>query len=185
MIPIEQKMQQATLLSGILLLLNAVLYLTSPSTLLLGLTITFLVTLYQLGMRLIVGNLIEPHLKINPNNSWFRVGKREQHLYRLIKVKRWKKFLPTYSPAKYDPHQHSLTDLIQTMCLAEVDHEIMFAFSYLPIILIILFGDPVIFISSSVIVSLIEIPFIILQRFNRQRLVAIKHRKERTMKKWH
>ena len=84
-----------------------------------------------------------------------------------------------YSPAKYDVRQHSLADIIKTMTYAEVDHELMLLLSYLPVLLVIPFGDPVVFIISSVAASLVEVPFIVLQRYNRARLANVLHRQSK------
>ncbi|MCH3922196.1 hypothetical protein [Limosilactobacillus sp.] len=175
----EALMKRATTWSGIGLLMLTILYLIFPQKILLSLVLTFLVTFYQLGMRLVVGNVIEPRLKLDQDCRWFRVTAGEQRLYRLLKVRKWKSFLPTYSPEKYDLRRRSLPQLIQTMIAAEFDHELMFILTYLPLILIVPFGDPAIFISTSVIVSLIELPFIILQRYNRARLQRLLRRRER------
>lgn len=174
----ESLMKRATIWSGIGLLTLTILYLIFLQKVLLGLTLTFLVTFYQLGMRLFVGNVIEPRLKLGQDWCWFKVSAGEQRLYRLLKVKKWKNYLPTYSPEKYDLRRHSLSQLVQTMVAAEFDHELMFALTYLPLVLIVPFGDPAIFVSTSVIVSLVELPFIILQRYNRTRLQKLLRRRE-------
>ena len=179
----ETLMKKVTTWSGIGLLVLTILYLIFPQKILLSLVLTFLVTFYQLGMRLVVGNVIEPRLKLDRDCRWFRVTAGEQRLYHLLKVKRWKGFLPTYSPEKFDLRRHSLSQLIQTMIAAEFDHELMFILTYLPLVLIVPFGDPAIFISTAVIVSLVELPFIILQRYNRARLQKLLRRWERRQQK--
>lgn len=150
-----------------------------PSKGLLALAITLLIVVYQLGMRLFVGNVIEQWFpkQFNVQQGWFKVQPGEMRLYQWLRVKQWKKHLPTYEPEKYDVRKHSIAEIIQTMCCAELDHEIMLVLSYLPVILIYWFGDPVVFAITSVSASLVELPFIVLQRFNRVRLVRIWERK--------
>ncbi|MBB1080339.1 hypothetical protein H5S09_10555 [Limosilactobacillus sp. STM2_1] len=179
----ENFMKQVTVWSGLGLLLIVGINLLFSSQFLLELAITLLVIFYHFTMRLVVGNVLEPHLKLTDTSWWFKVRLWEQHLYRLLKVKKWKRLLPTYAPAKYNLQQHSLTQIGHTMILAEADHEIMFLLSYLPLILIIPFGAPVIFICTSIIASLIEVPFVILQRYNRYRLLKLLHRQVSRRKK--
>ena len=175
----EKLMRRLTLWSGLGFLVTGACYGLYPQRFLLTIVITLLVIFYQLGMRLIVGNWLEPRLQLRPSAAWFKVGAGERRLYRLLRVKRWKKWLPTYSPAKYDVRQHSLADIIKTMTYAEVDHELMLLLSYLPVLLVISFGDPVVFIISSVAASLVEVPFVVLQRYNRARLANVLHRQSK------
>ena len=174
----EQLMKQLTWWSGGGLLVAMLWNLVYPQQFILAVGVTLLVTFYQLAMRLAVGNWLEPRLKLNPAGAWFAVGPGERRLYQLLRVKKWKKLLPTYSPTKYTVQRRSLPKLLVTMVSAEVDHELMFVFSYLPLLLIIPFGEPAIFIVSSVLASLVEVPFIILQRYNRARLVRLLHRQK-------
>ncbi|MGM9891427.1 hypothetical protein [Limosilactobacillus sp.] len=172
-------MQRITWWTGLGGLVIVAGYFIYPQSLLLSLAITLLVIFYQFGMRLVVGNWLEPRLRLNPTAFWFKVGKGENRLYHLLRVKKWKKFLPTYSPAKYDLKKHTLKEVIKTMTAAEVDHELMFLLSYLPVLLIIPLGAPLAFILSSVAASLVEIPFIILQRYNRARLARLLGRRSK------
>ena len=66
------------------------------------------------------------------------------------------------------------------MTYAEVDHELMLLLSYLPVLLVISFGDPAAFVISSVAASLVEVPFIVLQRYNRARLVNVLRRQAKS-----
>ena len=178
-VKMDRLMKRITAWSALALLVTAVCQWRMPRQWLLAVVITLVVVVYQLGMRLLVGNVVEEwfpqHFKVN--SGWFKVRSWEVKFYQRLKVKQWKKHLPTYEPEKYDVRHYALTEIIQTMCCAELDHEIMFVLSYLPVILIIWFGDPAIFITTSIITSLIEVPFVVLQRFNRARLVKIAGRK--------
>ena len=176
----EKLMRRLTLWSGLGFLVTGACYGLYPQRFLLTIVITLLVIFYQLGMRLIVGNWLEPRLQLRPSAAWFKVGARERRLYRLLRVRRWKKWLPTQSPAKYDVRQHSLADIIKTMTYAEVDHELMLLLSYLPVLLVISFGNPAAFVISSVAASLVEVPFIVLQRYNRARLVNVLRRQAKS-----
>ena len=166
---------------GIVCIVVIIMQCLWPSAILLSLVITLGVVVYQLGMRLLTGNVVERFFpqRFSYDHGWFSVRPGEIKLYHCLKVKQWKKHLPTYDPDKYDVRKHSVEEIIQTMCCAELDHELMMVFGYLPIILIWWFGDPAVFIITSIVASLIELPFIVMQRFNRNRLVKIAKRKEK------
>ena len=59
------------------------------------------------------------------------------------------------------------------MCQAELIHEIMFIFSLVPIAFSIYFGDLYIFVLTSIVAMMFELCFIIVQRYNRERLVKL------------
>ena len=59
------------------------------------------------------------------------------------------------------------------MCQAELIHEIMFIFSLVPIAFSIYFGDLYIFVLTSIVAMIFELCFIIVQRYNRERLVKL------------
>lgn len=59
------------------------------------------------------------------------------------------------------------------MCQAELIHELMFIFSLVPIAFSIYFGDLYIFVLTSIVAMKFELCFIIVQRYNRERLVKL------------
>ncbi|MDB6232177.1 hypothetical protein ODV23_05685 [Lactobacillus amylovorus] len=59
------------------------------------------------------------------------------------------------------------------MCQAELIHELMFIFSLVPIAFSIYFGDLYIFVLTSIVAMMFELCFIIVQRYNRERLVKL------------
>ncbi len=149
---------------------------------LLSITITVGVFTYHFVMRLSVGYLINSTLKnkVNYNKWWFREKSFEQTLYNTLRVKKWKKHMPTYSPDTFDVNKHSLEEIVSATCQSEIVHEIIFVLSFLPILLAIPFGTLGVFIATSVIAALIDCIFIIMQRFNRPRLLKIIARKHKT-----
>lgn len=177
----DRLMKLITFWCGIAFIVVIVMQRLWPNAILLASAITLGVIFYQLGMRLLIGNVVEGWFpkQFSFHQGWFCVRSGEMKLYQFLKVKQWKKHLPTYDPEKYDVRKHSVEEIIQTMCCAELDHELMLVLSYLPLILIWWFGDPAVFVITSVLASLIEVPFIVMQRFNRNRLVKIAERKAR------
>ena len=90
---------------------------------------------------------------------------------------KWKKFIPTYSPETFDTTNKSIEEIVGATCQAEVVHEIIMLFSLLPIALIPIFNAPAVFIITSILSMMIDSIFVILQRYNRPRLIKILKRK--------
>ena len=144
---------------------------------LLSLTITFGVCAYHLLMRYVVGLLVNLTMKkVNPSNLWFREKSFEKSLYSLIKVKKWKRFMPSFSPDSFDLKKNSIQDIILTTCRSEMVHEIIIVLSFLPILLYIPFGTLAVFISTSIISALVDAIFVVMQRYNRPRLLKLQNK---------
>lgn len=154
------------------LLTFGIAYYFVRNSVLLTFAITFGTCFYHFGMRLLVGGVIDSIFrnKMNYNRWWFRERKHETSFYNSIRVKSWKRHLPTYKPDDFDIRKHSLEEIIQTTCQSEVVHEINMVLSFLPIILIIWFGSPAAFIITSLVAFFFDGIFVIVQRYNRPRL---------------
>jgi hypothetical protein len=74
-------------------------------------------------------------------------------------------------------NKKNIEEIIGATCQAEIVHETIMVFSLLPIILIPYLGAAVAFIITSVLSVLIDFAFVMLQRYNRPRLVQIKNRR--------
>ena len=144
-------------------------------------TITVGVTLYHFAMRLAVGTAVNFIMKnkADHQNAWFREKGFEKRLYGALCVRRWKKYLPTYSPDTFDPRVRSVRELIGATCQAEVVHEIIMLLSLLPILLIPILGGAAAMIVTSVLSMLFDSLFALLQRYNRPRLVGVMKRFEK------
>ena len=161
-------------------------YILMPRPVLLSICITLGVFLYHFAMRLLVGYTINGifHNKFNYNAWWFRERKHESKLYKLLRVKRLTRSIPTYSPDTFDIKKHSWEEIAMATCQAELVHEIIILLSFLPILLIIPFGTPVVFVLTSVGSALFDSIFVIVQRYNRPRLIShIEKLKKRANKK--
>ncbi len=151
---------------------------------LLTLAITFGVCSYHFVMRLTVGTLVNLVLKdkVDYNKWWFRERKFEKKLFSVLKVKKWKKYMPTFSPNTFDPSKHSFEEICSATCQSEIIHEIIFLLSYLPILLYLPFGELAVFLSTSIVASLVDLVFVTMQRFNRPRLLKIIEKKKELKK---
>jgi hypothetical protein len=146
---------------------------------LLSFTITMGVFAYHFVMRLLVGLIIDKifNNNISYNKKWFKTCKFEEKVYSFLKVKKWKKHIPSYNPANFSL-ENTYSQIASATCQAELVHEIIIVFSFLPILLSIWFGTTAVFVITSVLAALIDLIFVILQRYNRPRILKIKLKNE-------
>lgn len=168
------KLKASTVLSGGLALLTILLFFLYPTDILESLAITFGTVFYHFAMRLVVGAIV-PNLvhKGSEKDFWFRPKGFEQPLFRALRMKQWKKYLPTYAPESFDLNKHSIEEVIHTCCCSEAVHEWIMLLSFLPVLTIPVFGAPWVFWITSGLAALFDGCFVILQRYNRPRLIRI------------
>ena len=136
--------------------------------------ITVFTTCYHFSMRLLVGFLVPKCIpQHNPGNFFFRLYAFEPKLYSLLRVKKWKSNMPTYAPATFDPKLHSWEEIAQALCQAEIIHEVIAVLSFLPLLAAIPFGALGVFVITSVISALYDLSFVIMQRYNRPRILKL------------
>ena len=134
---------------------------------------------YHFSMRLAVGAMVPLFTgKCDPEHSWFRQRKIERKLYRFLGVKHWKQKLPTYDPSQFDLERHGLGQVIHNMCNAEIVHEVIIVFSWVPLLFAIPFGEFPVFLITSALAALFDSSFVMIQRYNRPRLMRILKKKE-------
>lgn len=158
-------------ISFMLCILWLVLYLYCDAGWLLSLAITFGTISYHFSMRLLVGALI-PN-SFDPNHCWFRPRKAETALYKKLRVKFWKDHLPTYDPRLFSLQNNTLEGIVRNTCQAEIVHEIIIVCSFLPLLASLLWGEFWVFATTSVIAALLDSVFVIIQRYNRPRLMRL------------
>ena len=149
----------------------------APRDWLLSAAITFGTTCYHLTMRLLVG-FIGSHIPIRENSRWFQPRPFEQKLYRVLRVKRWKSAMPTYDPDSFSLQKNTLEQVIRNSCTAELVHTLILPLSFLPLFAARLWGAFPVFLVTSILAALLDSAFIIMQRYNRPRLVRILKKKE-------
>ena len=135
--------------------------------------VTMVTLFYHSCIRPMTGTLIDMkyHNNMNFNLWWFRERKFEKHLFKMLKVKRWKNIIPTYDKVAFDIRNKNIEQVLGATCQAEIVHEIMFILAFVPLLLIIPYGQAAIFIISSILCAIIDLICIIVQRFNRTRLI--------------
>lgn len=137
---------------------------------------------YHLLMRLLVGWIIDQvmHNQANCYHKWFQLKKFEKTLYRILKIRRWKNKMPTYSPELFDAKKHSYTEIAQAMCQAEIVHECIIVLSFLPVVLSFFVGDFWVFLLTLIAAALFDSLFVMMQRFNRPRILKLAERRNKS-----
>ncbi len=152
-----------------------IIYRLKPLEIFFTIVITAGTISYHFWMRLLVGGIFNAILKnkVDYNKKWFRVGKAEQRLYKVLKVKKWKKLFPTYDPNIFDKQQHTWDEIAGAMCQAELVHETIAVWSFLPTLFSLWFGSTLVFVLTSVFSALFDLLFVMIQRYNRPRVLRL------------
>lgn len=161
------------------LLLCAGLYAGTGLEALFSLAITAGTVFYHLAYRLLIGLAINSlfHNRMDADRRWFRPRRFEPALYRCLGVKRWKGKLPTFQPDAFSVSGHTLEELIGATCQAEIVHELNLPLSFLPLIASRWFGAAPVFLITSALAACFDALFVLIQRYNRPRLVRLAQRK--------
>ena len=85
--------------------------------------------------------------------------------------------MPTYDHTLFDPRIHTWDEVAQAMCQAELVHETIVVLSFLPILAGIWLGVYPVFIVTSVLAAMFDMLFVVMQRYNRQRITMLLERK--------
>lgn len=176
----KRKMIFATLLSLLGLLASGIAYALAPKGVLFSMAITFGTVFYHLAIRLAVGYLIDGvfHNRMNYNRRWFREKSFEQPLYQALRVKKWKNRLPTFQPELFQVQNRPMEELVQVTCQSEIVHEINMLLSFVPVAASVWFGSLVVFLVTSCLAFLFDGAFVLLQRYNRPRMVRLMNKKK-------
>lgn len=168
-------MKRTALFVTVIAIFCAVLYRNTGNGASLTLAITFGTISYHLLMRLLVGCAINCLLNnhVDYRRRWFQVKDAEQKLYKKMRVKKWKGKMATYDPDCFDSRIHTWEEIAQTMCQAELVHEVIILFSFVPILAAIPFGAWFVFVITSVFAACYDAMFVIMQRYNRPRVMKL------------
>lgn len=167
--------------AGVFILCTAVfsaLYVRSGSAVCFSLALTLGTFTYHTVMRLAIGWLIGRHaVPVHPQGGWFGAHPWEAKLYDRMQVKRWKHLVPSYKP--YDMHG-DLQGVAEQMCRNELGHECIAVLSFVPLLFCLLCDDPAgnvpVFLITSLLAALADLVPVVLQRYNRPRLLRLLQR---------
>ncbi|MBQ9262942.1 MAG: hypothetical protein IJ189_01885 [Clostridia bacterium] len=137
-------------------------------------------TLYHFTMRLLVGLGLNGwwHNRLDGHQRWFQEKRWEPKLYQTLRVKAWKRAMPTFEPAVFDLSKRTLEEVIGAMCQAEVVHEVIILLSFLPLLTPFAVEDFFIFFITSLLAAAVDAVFVVMQRYNRPRLLELCRRRE-------
>ena len=140
-----------------------------------SLAITFGTISYHLWMRIGVGFAFNKTMnnKANLSKRWCLCRTWEKSFYEKLRVKRWRKALPTYQPELFDYRKYGWDKVAQSICQAELVHEAIMLLSFAPVVFSIWFGALSAFFITSVIAATIDALFVIAQRYNRSRIIKL------------
>lgn len=161
------------IVSGVLTVVFAVTAKDSVSSL----AITFGTVFYHFAMRLAVGSVVPNRFDFN--HLWFRQSAFEGKLYKLLKLRRWKGKMPTYDPRLFSTQYYTPEQIAKNMCQAEVVHEVIILLSFVPLLFALLWDSFWVFFSTSIISAAIDCVFVMMQRYNRPRLLKLLQRSDR------
>ena len=174
----------SALILVILTILFTIIYKYSSNIVIMSMAITFGTISYHFVMRLVVGYIINGifHNNFDYNRRWFQEKKFEKHLYKVLKVKKWKDKMPTFAPDMLDLKVHTLEEIAGAMCQSEVVHSVIALLCFVPIFATLIWGTFWVFFITSVLSACVEIMFVIMQRYNRPRIIKIIKRQKKGLK---
>ena len=155
-----------------------IVYRFSSCDWLLSAAITAGTTFYHFAMRLLVGTVVPRCMKNPMARRWFEEKPFEPRLYAFLRVKQWKDRMPTYDPASFSLRTNSLEQIICNSCVSEAVHEVIILFSFIPLLFAIFWGALPVFAVTSILAALFDSCFVVMQRYNRPRLLRILSKKE-------
>lgn len=182
---ISKTIKQMLWVTGILFLLTAAFFAAYHVTRrdwMRPLYITLLTAFYHFAMRLAVGEAVAAVYKnreFHPDSLGFRIRSYEPKLYQLLRVKKWKSKVITADPGLFDLRKRSPEELLHSMLQAELVHRVIMVLSFLPLLLILPYGEPGVFIGTSIAACAFDAVFVIIQRYNRPRIIRLIMRKEK------
>ena len=178
-------MKWTAAVSAALAVIALMLFAFGGQRLFLSLGITCGTIAYHFSMRLLVGWCYDRCMgnRADVRHPWFQQRSFEPKLYAFLRVKEWKKHMPTYEPGLFDPRQHTWDEIAQAMCQSELVHETIFLFSFLPVAASIWLGDLPIFLITSVAAACFDLSFVLIQRYNRPTVVLLAQREKRKRRK--
>jgi len=139
--------------------------------------ITTFTILFHFGGRILMGNVTKGW-KISYRNRWFRELPFENKLYRILRVKAWKGKVLTYDPKAFDMQSQTLEEIATTMAKSETDHWVNEGISLISMTFGLIWGYSWLFILTALFAMAFDAQFIIIQRYNRPRILRLIQRRK-------
>lgn len=148
---------------------------------LLAAAISFGMCAYHMAIRFLAPAILSVvfHRKYNEKSRWFRQRSWELKWYRFLRVKKWKGKAITYDPSEFSLKIHTIEEIINNMCHAELVHELIMVLSFTSLFFAIPFGSWEIFLVTAILAAAVDGMFVVIQRFNRPRLILLAEKEKR------
>ncbi|MBQ6695667.1 MAG: hypothetical protein IJN16_03090 [Lachnospiraceae bacterium] len=165
----------------VLTIVFSLLYRCSSNAVILSMAITFGTIGYHFLMRLAVGYVINGlcHNCFDYKKAWFQEKSFEKRLYEKLGVKKWKDKMPTFAPEMLDLKIHTWEEILGAMCQAEVVHSVIIVLCFVPLLATFMWGAFWVFFITSVLSASVEMVFVIMQRYNRPRIIRMMEKENR------
>lgn len=145
---------------------------TVRSGVILWIGVSAFTVVYHFKGRLIMGEQTKKW-NISYKHPFFRERRFEQKLYKLLRVREWRDKVLTYDPESYNVKTHTYTQLANTMSKSECDHWINELISLSTLAFGLIWGEMWIFALTALVSMLFDAQFIVVQRYNRKRVVSL------------
>ena len=175
--PKVMKVTAATMALATVIL--AAVYRFFPNDWVLSAAITTGTSFYHFAMRLIVGAIVPRCVHDPMKRLWFRQKSFEPRLYALLRVRQWKDHMPTYDPASFSLQSNTMEQIVHNSCVSEAVHEVIVLLSFIPLLCTFLWGAFPVFLITSVLSAAFDSCFVMMQRYNRPRLLHILEKRKR------
>lgn len=154
------------------------------------LVMIFVNTLFWIALHFGVAALVTTAPPLSFRRRWFdnskrffQVSRREMDFYRWIRLPKWKDRLPQYNDDFEKRHLSKemtpsyVREFLFMTCQAEVVHYSIAVAGYLSMLFCLLCNDPVanlpLFFGIATFIGLCNMPFALIQRYNRYRLARV------------
>ena len=127
---------------------------------------------YHFWTRLIMG-AISKYWNITYKHPFFKPLTFEKKLYKTLRVRQWRDKVLTFNPDEFLLSKRTLPQIANTMAKAEVDHWVNEIISLSAILFSLIWGAFPLFLITSFAAMLFDAQFIVVQRFNRPKVVRL------------
>ena len=177
-----KKAMKSTMVVAVLAtIIFTILYRTTENSVMLSLAITAGTISYHFVIRYVVAGIFNSVMqnRADLSKTWYQQRRWEEKLYKKLHVKKWKSKMPTYETENFDLRIHTPEEIAGAMCQAELSHEVIVIFSFLPLLTVPAFGAFWVFLITSVLSAMIDLSFAIMQRYNRPRIMKLCKRRKK------
>ena len=138
-----------------------------------ALCITSMTICFHFTARLVIGTVLDAvkPARFDPKSAWFRERSFERRLFGILRIKALKKYAPTYDDKQFSLKDNTGYELAQASCRAELVHILCAVASLSTIFFSNLFGETFVFAVTAVFGALIDLFFVLVQRYNRPRFL--------------